>query len=492
MNLSTARSERRAREVGIRKVVGAYKGYLIGQFIGESILISVFAFLIALFLTQISLSGFNQLVGKELAIDYGSTRFWLFAICFVLFTGLLAGSYPAFYLSSFQPVKVLKGTFRQPNALITPRRILVVLQFSFAIILIICTLIIQRQIQYGLDRDAGYNRNNLVYTFTQGDVDKHYDGIRNELLSGGAAVSVTRTSGPITRHWSDGWGYSWKGSTKEDEKRDFIFFGVDADFVKTAGVTLLQGRDINIREYPTDTTALLLNESAVKAMRLKDPVGQIIKRETDILHVVGVIKDFILESPYSKEVAPMFVGGPRDFFQVIHFKLNPANPVTTDLAKAEKIFRQYNPRYPFEYFFVDESYAQKFRDEQQIGRLSALFAGLTIFISCLGLFALATYMAENRIREIGVRKVLGASVTGITTLLAKDFIRLVLVAFLVAAPVAWMVMDKWLNGYGYRIPIGWDIFAWSGLLAMVIAVCTVSYQSIKAAIANPVKSLRAE
>jgi ABC-type antimicrobial peptide transport system permease subunit len=386
----------------------------------------------------------------------------------------------------------LKGAFQQANALITPRKISVVVQFSFAILLIICTFIIRKQIQYGLDRDTGYNRDKLVYTFTQGDVSSHYDGIKEQLLSGGAAVSVTKTSAPITQHWSDGWGYNWKGSTKEDEKLDFIEFGVDAGFVRTTGITLLQGRDIDIYQYPTDSFAVLLNEAAVKSMRFKDPVGQVFKRETESFHVVGVIKDFILESPYSKEVAPMIVSGPHVFFQVIHFKLNPANPVATDLARAEKIFKQYNPRYPFEYRFVDESYALKFRDEQQIGRLSALFAALTIFISCLGLFALATYMAENRIREIGVRKVLGASVASITALLAKDFIRLVGIAFIIAAPIAWVVMDKWLNGYGYRIPMGWEIFAWSGLLAVLIAVGTVSYQSVRAAIANPVKSLRAE
>ena len=492
MNLSTARSQRRAREVGIRKVVGADKPRLILQFIGESMLIAGLAFLLALFLTQISLPAFNRLVGHELTIDYSSIRFWAFAISFVFLTGLVAGSYPAFYLSSFRPIRVLKGTLLQPNAVITPRKILVVLQFSFAIILIICTLIIKRQIQFGLDRDSGYDRDRLVYTRAEGDAPAHYEAIKQELIGSGAALAVTRSPAPITRHWNDGSGYSWPGSTDKDKDIDFLDFGADADFVKTTGVTLLRGRDIDINKYPTDSMAMLLNQSAVAAMRLKDPIGQTVRRGNLTFHVVGVVKDFILESPFAKNIAPMLITGPWRDYAVIHFKLNPANPVAVDLARAEKIFKAYNPRYPFEYVFADEAYAQKFRDEQQIGQLSALFAGLTIFISCLGLFALAAYMAENRIREIGIRKVLGASVAGISALLAKDFVRLVLVAFVIAAPVAWVVMSKWLLSYSYRIPIGWDIFAWSGLLAISIAIATVSYQSIRAAIANPVKSLRAE
>jgi len=496
MNLSTARSERRAREVGVRKVIGAYRGFLIAQFIGESILIAGLAFLIAIGLAVVSLDQFNLLVGKQLVIHYDDPLLWIFALGFVLFTGLLAGSYPAFYLSSFQPVKVLKGTFRKADSLVSVRKILVVLQFSFAIILIICTLIIQKQIQYGEDRDAGYDRHNLVYTFTQGDATKYYSSIRSELISSGAAVAVTKTSGPVTQHWSDGWDYEWDGSTQADRKTDFIQFAADAGFVNTLGAKLIAGRDIDVYKYPTDSTAVLLNEAAVKTMRLKNPVGANIWRGTgadqEKWHVVGVIKDFILESPFAEHIAPMMIAGPRLFCQVIHFKLNPANSINANIEKARKIFKHYNPRYPWEYVFTDEAYARKFREEQQIGSLSALFAGLTILISCLGLFALAAYLAENRIREIGVRKVLGASVTSITTLLAREFVLLVGIAFIIAAPVAWFTMDKWLEGYGYRVDMGWTVFAMSGALALVIAVATVSYQSVRAALANPVKSLRSE
>ncbi|HEY6899816.1 MAG TPA: FtsX-like permease family protein, partial [Puia sp.] len=497
MNLSTARSEKRAREVGVRKVVGAYRGFLVAQFIGESILIAGIAFIVAILLAALSLESFNLLVGKQLKIDYSDPRLWIFSLGFILFTGLLAGSYPAFYLSSFQPVKVLKGTFRKVDALVSTRKVLVVLQFTFAIILIISTLIIQKQIQYAQDRDAGYDRHNLVYTFTQGDATKNYELIRNELLRSGAAIAVTKTSGPVTQHWSDGWGYDWPGSNETDKKTDFIAFGEDAGFVKTMGARLIAGRDIDIYNYPTDSTAVLLNEAAVKAMRVKDPIGMKFGRGDNAQtredwHVVGVIKDFILESPFAEHIAPMIIAGPKYFCQVIHFKLNPANSLSANMAKAEKVFKQYNPRYPFEAIFTDEAYARKFREEQQVRTLSALFAGLTILISCLGLFALAAYMAENRIREIGVRKVLGASVTSITTLLAKDFVWLVGISFVIAAPIAWYAMDKWLAGYGYHISIGWSVFALSGILALLIAVATVSFQAIRAALSNPVKSLRSE
>jgi putative ABC transport system permease protein len=491
MNLSTARSERRAREVGIRKVVGAVKSSLVAQFIGESILIAFLSFGLALIITQVALDAFNQLIGRQLVIDYSNPRWWAFAIGFILFSGLLAGSYPAFYLSSFEPVKVLKGTFRKVDALISSRKALVVLQFTFAIGLIICTLVIRRQIEYAQNRGAGYDRHNLVYTFTQGDIPQHYTAIRNDLLSSGAAVSVSKSYSPVTRHWSDGWGYTWDGANEEGKRIDFVYLGSDADFIKTMGATLVAGRDIDVYKFPTDTMALMLNETAVKMMGVKDPIGLNIRRDSQTMHVVGVIKDFIIESPFTK-IGPMMIQGPKEFFQVIHIKLNPAHSVTADIDKTRQILRQYNPRYPADLIFADEDYATKFQDEQQISKLAALFAGLTIFISCLGLFALATYMAENRIREIGVRKVLGASVSGITFMLAKDFVWLVLAAFAIAAPFSWYAMRQWLGDYDYRTPIGIGVFAISGSLALLIAIATVSYQSIRAALSNPAKSLRSE
>jgi ABC-type antimicrobial peptide transport system permease subunit len=496
MNLSTARSEKRAKEVGIRKVAGALKSSLIAQFIGESVLLSAIAFILAVITVQLSLSGFNNLTGKQLFISYGNPLYWLFAIGFILFTGFIAGSYPAFYLSSFTPVKVLKGTFKKMNALVTPRKVLVVLQFTFAIVLIISTIIVQHQIRFAQNRDAGYNRNNLVYAFTQGDAAKNYLLIKNELLKSGAVIAVTKSANPITQRWSDSWGFSWPGSTESDKKLDFVRLGTDADFIKTIGVHLKEGRDIDVYNYPTDSTAVMLNETAVTAMHLENPVGQIIRSGGDAdrsFHVVAVVKDFILESPFEKKVNAMMIMGPaNDFFQVMHMKLNPSNGTADNIAKMEKIFKQYNPQYPFEYVFADESYAKKFKEQQRTGTLATLFAGLTIFISCLGLFGLASYMAENRIKEIGVRKVLGASVFSITSLLSKDFLQLVIVSLLIASPVAWWAMDKWLQNYTYHISIEWWVFAGAGILSILIALATVSYQSVRAAVANPVKSLRTE
>ncbi len=490
MNLSTARSEKRAKEVGIRKVAGARKSSLVAQFISESLILAFIAFIIAVMIVQLSLPAFNSLTGKQLAITFSNPFYWLSAI---LITGIIAGSYPAFYLSSFTPAMVLKGSFKKVNALVTPRKVLVILQFTFAITLIISTIIVEHQVQYAQDRDAGYNRNNLVFTFNQGDVNKNYGLIKNELISSGAAVSVTKSANPITTRWSSGWGYLWQGSTATDKKTEFVRLGSDADFVKTLGVKLAAGRDIDINKYPSDSTAMLLNETAVRMMHFKNPIGQTIRRENypDEWHVVGVVKDFILESPY-ENINPTMILGPSQWFQVIHFKLNPANSTAADLAKAEAIFKKYNPQYPFEYVFADESYARKFADEQRTAKLAGLFAGLTIFISCLGLFGLATYMAEQRTKEIGIRKVLGASVQSVVMLMAKDFVILVLVAVIIASPVAWFFMNKWLQNFGYRINISGWIFGIAGLLAVSIALLTISFQAIKAAIANPVKSLRSE
>ena len=490
MNLSTARSEKRAKEVGIRKVVGAQKGSLISQFIGESILLAFIAGVIAIIIVQLSLSGFNKLTDKNLFIPYGSPYFWLSGIGFVVFTGFLAGSYPAFFLSSFQPVKVLKGTFKKANALVTPRKVLVVLQFTFAIVLIICTIIVKQQIDYAKDREAGYDKHNLIYHFLTGDVSKNYTLIKNELLSSNVASSVTKTSAPLTQSWSDGWGQEWEGKDPND-RTDFKRYNEDGGLGKTAGLQFVQGRDIDLQQYPTDSLAMILNESSLKIMKFKIPIGQIVKDNGKQWHVIGVIKDFILESPY-EPTKPMLIYGPKSWFNVIQIKLNNKNSTAKNLKAAESIFKKYNPEYPFEYKFVDEEYAQKFEDEKRTGTLAGLFAGLTVFISCLGLFGLATYMAEARIKEIGVRKVLGASVTNITALLSKDFVKLVIISILIASPIAWFAMHKWLEGYNYRINITWFVFAASGLLAILIALMTVSFQAIKAAVANPVKSLRTE
>ncbi|MEI7587248.1 ABC transporter permease [Runella sp.] len=490
MNLSTARSEKRAKEVGVRKVMGAQKTLLIGQFIGESILLSLMAGIIALAIVLLSLSGFNELTDKKLFIDYTNPNVWLATLGFILFTGILADSYPAFFLSSFQPVKVLKGTFTKANALVTPRKVLVVLQFTFAITLIICTIIVKQQIDHAQNKEAGYNKNNLIYHFLTGDIEKNYSLIKNELLASGIATSITKTSAPLTQGWSNTWGIQWKGKDPND-KTLIDRFCADEGLGATAGLQFVEGRDFNLKEYPTDSLGVILNQSAAKAMNFKEPIGQLIKDNGKEWHVVGVIKDFILQSPYHP-TTPMVIEGTKGWFSVMHIKLNADLQTAQSLKKAEAIFKKYNPEYPFEYQFIDQEYAQKFEDEERTGTLAALFTGLTIFISCLGLFGLATYIAENRIKEIGVRKVLGASVASLTTLLSKDFLKLVLISFVIAAGIAWYAMTGWLEQYPYRVSIQWWVFALSGIIAILITLLTVSYQAIRAALMNPVKSLRTE
>ena len=493
MNLSTARSEKRAREVGIRKVVGAQKTSLISQFIGESVFIALLSGVAAIVIVQISLPGFNQLTEKQLFIDFGNFYTWMAFTGFILFTGLLAGSYPAFFLSSFQPVKVLKGTFKKANALVTPRKVLVVLQFTFATILIICTIIIKQQMDYARERATGYNKDNLVYHFMTGDIPKNYALIKNELLSSGVAKSITKTNSPLTERWSNGWGQSWEGKNPNDNT-SFDRYLADESLGTTAGLQFVQGRDFDLKQFPTDSTGLIINESSLKIMKFKDPVGKIVGDLGINWHIVGVIKDFILTSPYEPTRPILICGAKSSFmsFNVMQIKLNGNNSTAKNLQMAEAIFKKYNPEYPFEYKFVDEAYARKFDNEQRQGILAALFGGLTIFISCLGLFGLATYMAENRIKEIGVRKVLGASVAGITTLLSKDFVKLVIISFVIAAPLSYWGMYKWLQDYEYRVGIHWWVFAFACFLSVAIAIITVSYQAIKAALANPAKSLRTE
>lgn len=493
MNLSTARSEKRSKEVGIRKVVGAQKKSLITQFTAESIFLAFIAGVIAIIIVQMVLPSYNKLLTLKLFIDFNSLSNWLFAIAFILFTGLLAGLYPALYLSSFKPVKVLKGAFKSTNKVVTPRKVLVVLQFTFAIVLIICTIIIKDQIDYAQKRDAGYSRDNLAFIIEFGDAHRNYELIKHDLINSGAATAVTQTSAPMTESWGDSWGFTWTGSTEDDKKIDFNIFGSDEDFVKALGVKIIEGRNIDLATYKTDSSACLLNEAAVKIMRLKNPVGTIIRPGRDSIHVVGVVKDFILGTPY-EPVQQMIIAaaGQINGGMVINFKINPNPSFAANLKKAEAVFKQYNPQYPFNVRFYDHEYDLKFQDEKQTGTLAGLFAGLTIFISCLGLLGLATYVAESRIKEIGVRKVLGASVQGIVALLSKDFVKLVLISFLIASPVAWFLMNKWLQSYTYRVGISWWVFVLAGAMSLIIALATVSFQAVKAATANPVKSLRTE
>lgn len=490
MNLSTARSEKRAKEVGIRKVAGALKRSLVMQFLVESIMVSMIAGCLAYLFLILSLPAFNLLTQKQLFIDNSNIYFWLSGIIFIFFTGILAGSYPAFFLAAFKPSAVLKGTFKKINALITPRKVLVVSQFTFAIILIVCTIIIIQQVKYAGNRNTGYDKNNLAYVFLEGDIPKKYEFIKTDLINSGAAVSVNQTMAPLTQSWSIGASMSWQG--KEPGTRiSFDRSTTDGSLAQTMGIQFVAGRDIDVKNYPTDSTACVVNESAVKLMKFKNPIGQLIFDDPDSWHIIGVIKDFILTSPYDA-TRPIIFKGPKYGRNVMNIKFSSDRTMIRNIATAEEIFKKYNPSYPFEYHFIDEEYARKFDDEKRTATLAGLFSGLTIIISCLGLFGLAAYMAENRMKEVGVRKILGASISDIATLLSKDFLKLVIIAILIATPLAWYFMYHWLSGFSYRVQISWTVFAIAGAASIFIALITVSFQAIRAAIANPVNSLRSE
>ena len=490
MNLSTARSEKRAKEVGIRKTVGAKKTALVVQFLGESILISFLAALLALVIVMISLPSFSILIEKPLSLDFTNPWFWLSTLGVIIFTGILAGSYPALYLSGFRPSKVLKGTFRKMDSPITPRKVLVVFQFAMAIILITATIIVGQQMDKVQNRQLGYAKNNLVYTMMEGDIEKNYPLIKEELLASGTAISVTKTNSPVTENWSNSMEFQWNG--KSEDNRTLVYrFCADDAVVKTMGLELVAGRDLDLEKYPTDSTAAIINESAVALMGFKEPIGQTFRDAGIDWQVVGVIKDFVMRSPFQK-TDPMAIEGAKAWFEVIHIKFDGSLGTSEALAETEAVFRKYNPEYPFEYEFVDQAYSKKFDDEKRTGKLVSLFTLFTIFISCLGLFGLASYMAENRIKEIGIRKVLGASVQNIATLLSSDFLKLVLIAFFIAIPVSWYFMSGWLEDFAYRITISWWTFVLAGILALGIALITVSYQAIRAAVRNPVKSIRTE
>jgi ABC-type antimicrobial peptide transport system permease subunit len=489
MNLSTARSERRAKEVGIRKAVGSLRMQLISQFFCESMLITLIALVCCVILVQLMLPAFNEIAGKKISIPFGAPLFWLAGISFSVITGLLAGSYPALYLSSFRPVKVLKGTIMHGRFAAVPRKVLVVVQFTVSVILIIGTMIVFRQIQHAKDRPMGYNSNGLIMLGSLGaEVHDHFDAVKQELKSSGAVVEVAASSSPVTNVWSTFGGFEWKGKDP-GMAVDIPVTGVSHEYGKTIGWEFVAGRDFS-PAFASDTMAFVINESAVKFMGLKDPVGETIKWDGKPLTVIGVIKDMIMESPYQSVKPSFYIMNSYRNFLII--KLNPAVSTQRALGSIEKIIKRYTPALPFNYTFVDEDYARKFDGEARIGRLAGGFALLAVFISCLGLFGMATFMAERRTKEIGVRKVLGASVFNVWQLLSKEFMLLVTISFLIAAPLAYFLMQQWLQRYEYRAGIPWWIFMATAAGALLITLLTVSGQSIKAALINPVKSLRSE
>lgn len=487
MNLATARSEQRAKEVGVLKVMGAGRGRLIGKFIGESIFMSFIAVVLAIVMLYLLMPAYNSLVQKKLSPDLSDPFHITILLAITLVAGLVAGSYPAFFLSSFNPVKVLKGIrIKNSKAVIFIRKGLVITQFSASVILIICTVIIYLQIQYIKNRDIGYNKNGLVYMDLQGAMKDHFSVIKNELIATGYVENAATGLHDALHVYSYGSGFSWAG--KEPNLKVPIHSNVvSPEYISTMRLKLTSGRDFY--EGNVDSGSVVINESMAKLMATEGKAGSILNVGKNNLRIVGVIKDFIFNNIYgSGSPLVLICGNYSATVMAVRFKQN-AN-ITQALAKTEAVMKKQNPGYPFEYRFADEDFNKMFTSESLIGKLAGVFALLAIFISSLGLFGLAAYSAERRTKEIGIRKVLGASVSGLAGMLSREFIQLSVLSCLIGFPVAQWIMHNWLQNYEYRTVIHWWVFALAGAAAVTVALMTVSFQAIKAAIANPVKSLK--
>ena len=496
MNLSTARSEKRAKEVGIRKSIGSQRSQLINQFLGESFLVVSFAFAIAVLIVVASLNGFNNLARKEISFPWGSLAFWGVSLVFITVTALLAGSYPALYLSSFRPVDVLKGTFKAGKHSGLPRKILVVVQFTVSVAFIIGTVIVMQQINYAKNRPIGYDKEGLVQIPTMSqDFTGKFELMRDEFINSGAVVEMSTSSAPTTNIWSNRSGFVWEGKP-EGFQEDLAWTEVSPEYAKSLNLKIVEGRDFS-REFPSDSNAVLINETAVKYMGLKNPIGKFIKDDDEEdpsppLKIIGVVQDMIAQSPYEPVKQGMYVFDKYDNASYYNMRLNPSQSASQNITVIERVFKEHFPNIPFQYDFVDEEYAEKFASEERIGTLSGIFTALAILISCLGLFGLTSFVAEQRTKEIGVRKVLGASVFNVWNMLSKDFLKLVIISCFIAVPIAYYVMNGWLQEYPYRVILKWWIFGLAMLGALAVTVLTVSFQAIRAAKSNPVKSLRTE
>jgi len=495
MNLATARSERRAREVGVRKVLGVGKKRLVVQFIGEALFMTLLATIVSVIIMSFVLPAFNTLVEKSLSLGLNDPLHIASLLLITLICGLLAGSYPSLYLSSFNPAFVLKGLKLKSGSASLIRKGLVVLQFSISIVLIISTIIIYQQIQHVKNRSLGFNKKNLLATDVVGDVAKNYPAIKNELLSSGVIQNIALSDYPTLYGGNNTDGLVWDDKAPGAKILISVRY-VTPEFMKTTGLKVMEGRDFEITDsaFSSKGINMIITQSFEKLMGQGSAIGKKMHNDGDttMATVVGVINDYIYGYMYGTPDPVAFVCTAPKNTSVMYLRLNQQSDTRFSLAVIGSVLKKYNPAYPFDYTFVDDQFNNLFLGEALISRLSRVFAALAIVISCLGLFGLAIYMAERRTKEIGVRKVLGASVSGIAALLSKDFLKLVLVSCLVAFPVAWWAMYKWLLGYPYRIGISWWVFAAAGVTAMVIAVITISFQSVKAAVANPVKSLRTE
>ncbi|MCL6216989.1 ABC transporter permease [Zunongwangia pacifica] len=496
MNLSTARSEKRAMEVGIRKAIGSTKNQLVKQFLIESFVIVILAFVIALGLVLLFLNAFNELSDKVIDFPWSNLYFWGVALLFISITTLLSGSYPALYLSSFKPVKVIKGTFKTGKMAALPRKILVITQFSVSIALIIGTLVVMSQIDFSKNRPIGYETSGLIQIPLRGaEFWGKTDVMRNAFIASGAVTQMASSSSPITDVWSTRSGIGWAGKPQSFQA-DFNYSMVSYEYVETLGLQMIAGRGFS-RAYPSDSSAVLINQSAVRYMNMQNPVGKILttgKKGEDYTEfkIIGVVKDVIAQSPYRPVKQAIYTFDKYQSASYWDLRLNPKQSMQKNLEIIEEVYKNHFPDAPFSYDFVDQEYAKKFAQEERIASLAKVFTLLAMLISCLGLFGLASFVAEQRTKEIGVRKVLGASVANLWLLLSKDFVSLVVIALLVASPVAFYLMQQWLQSYAYRTTISVWIFIAAAVGALSLTLLTVSFQAIKAAIANPVKSLRTE
>jgi len=499
MNLSTAKSEKQAKEVGILKAIGSNRRFLIYRFLGESTLVVVIAFFIGNLLVWLSLPRFNQLIGSEIKMLIDQPFFWIGSFLFLLLTGLLAGCYPAFYLSSFQPINVLKGSFKIGKSVSVPRKVMVVMQFFTTTVLLIATATVLQQLNFAKDRPLGYSSRGLIHTAVKtSSPQQHFEALQHDLLRSGAVTNVSSSSSPVNHLGLSSGGYAWEG---KDPNVEAILGTVSLshDFAPTVQWQFKEGRNFS-RDFPLDSSGVIINEMAARYMGIPQPVGKILYYYGEPYHIVGVIEDPIMGSPFTTaKPSAFFLGGNAktyagERFPMNHItiKLSPQISPQQALAKVEAIFKQYDPETPFEYDFVDQSYATQFQSVERIGTLVGIFASLAIVISCLGLYALSSFIAEQRTREIGIRKVLGASILSIWRMLSKEFLLLTGLAFLIAVPIAYWSMNQWLENYVYRISLSWELFAIIGLMATLITLITISFQSIKAALANPVDSLRNE
>lgn len=491
MNLATARSEKRAKEVGIRKAIGSRRKQLIWQFFSESLLMAFMAFVLSLVLVVLLLPFFNEVAGANISLPLNNPVFWCAGLGFTLVAGFIAGSYPALYLSSFQPVKVLKGVYKAGRLAALPRKVLVVLQFTASIAIIISTVVVFRQVQFAKNRPVGYSREGLITVETlTPNIHTQFGAFQDDLLKSGAVSGVAWSTTPVTESWNSQSNFDWAGRDKSGTQ-NFATIGISREYGKTIGWQFVAGRDYRSETGGVDGFCFVLNESAAKMMGFKNPIGETVHWFGYNFHIIGVIKDMVMNSPFTPVQPTVFFMNPGTM-NILNIRMKAGVGVQAALKKIAQVYAQYNPGQPFEYKFADDEYARKFASEERVGKLAGFFAVLAIFISCLGIFGMASFMAEQRVKEIGVRKVLGASVFSLWRLLSKDFVLLVFISLLVASPLAMYFMHKWLRSYEYRTNIPWWIFAITGAGAIALTLITVSYQSIKAALANPVRSLKSE